>query len=134
MANWNLPTLTDLYTNILTYLKQRDDDNATMFRDGTATNIPTGAIKWNASASKFESWATITWETLDTEYDINVTKLGNVLAADYCKLAVNQTLTGNKTFNGYADFVGNVYLNGTLLTPTASTLNLLPSRDQDLPS
>jgi microcystin-dependent protein len=63
MANWNTPALTDTYANFLVYLKDRDVDLAKMF-DGVGSNIPSGAIGYVASGSKFRKYNGSTWSDL----------------------------------------------------------------------
>jgi hypothetical protein len=71
MADWSLPGLTDLYTNILTYFKGRDDDAVRVndTRATAATNLPTYAKRWNNTAKKWESWSGSAWvdETLSIQ-------------------------------------------------------------------
>ncbi len=62
MADWNAPVLTDTYTNFLDYLKARDVDAASMAE--SPTNPPTGFIRWNSSANKFQKWNGSTWTDL----------------------------------------------------------------------
>jgi hypothetical protein len=66
MSNWNLPGLTDLYTNFLAYLKSRDDD-ATRLNDtrvDNATNLPTYAKRWNDTTQTFQNWWSSAWSNL----------------------------------------------------------------------
>lgn len=68
MANWNLPGLTDTYTNFLTYLKDRDLD-AMKFGDGvTITNPVTGMKRWNPTTFKFEKYTGSAWADMSTQY------------------------------------------------------------------
>ena len=66
MANWSLPSLTDLYTNFLTYLKARDDD-ATRLNDSrvtSATNLPDYSKRWNNPTNTIQNWLASTWTSL----------------------------------------------------------------------
>ncbi len=74
-ANWSLPTLSDLYTNFRQYLSDRLDDSAKMFNSATvtATNLPTGTIRWNSTSSKFEIWSGSAWSDLAATYGISIT-------------------------------------------------------------
>ena len=117
MADWNNPTLTSLYADMLSELKTRDDDAAKMF-DGVGTNLPVGAIKWSATNEQFEKWSGTVWGPLSTFYNINVnqvdgcdvndlgttttalwsaskiqTQLNNHVAATATKLATPRTIT-----------------------------------------
>ncbi len=55
MANWDNPTLTSTYTDVLNELKARDVDALTL-QYSAPTNLPTGAIKWNRTDDKFQEW------------------------------------------------------------------------------
>lgn len=65
MANWNSPVNGDSYqTGILSVLKERDINAATLFSDNlaAATNIPTGAIRYNRALNKFQEWSGTLWQ------------------------------------------------------------------------
>lgn len=66
MANWSLPSLTDLYTNFLTYIKARDDDAVRMndSRSTAATNLPDYAKRWNATTQTFQNWLSAAWSSI----------------------------------------------------------------------
>jgi len=54
--DFNLPTLTTLKASFLTYV--RDNISAIAKMDFTgASNIPTGAVRWNDSSNIFENGA-----------------------------------------------------------------------------
>lgn len=63
-ANWSDPVLTSLYTSVLDMLKDRDVDAATLFLGGSATNIPTGAIRFNRGTGMFQEWDGATWNNV----------------------------------------------------------------------
>ena len=83
MANWSLPTLSDLYVDFLTYLKNRDTDLALMFDGTSSTNVPTNAVGWNSTNSRFEKYNGTSWDPLDASYEINVISLGGQIASYY---------------------------------------------------
>jgi hypothetical protein len=60
MADWNQPQLSSLYTNVLTNLKDRDIDSATLFLN-TPTNPVTGFIRFNRTTNLFEEWNGSAW-------------------------------------------------------------------------
>lgn len=68
MANWSNPTLTSLYTDFLTQLKDRDTDLALQFDGTTSTNLSTGTIRWNSSINRWQKWSGATWGELTTTY------------------------------------------------------------------
>lgn len=116
MADWSLPGLTDLYTNILTYLKGRDTDAITLCVSAP-TNTPTGAFKYVRASDKFQEWDGAAWQdkvlsiagggtgsatqsgartalglgTIATQDSNNVSITGGTIAG--CSIAVSQ-LTG----------------------------------------
>lgn len=75
MANWTKPEITDTYTELLDFLKDRDIDLATMFQDLTgvvAGSLPVGTLRWNDAGSKFEKWNGSAWVDLATQYAVDV--------------------------------------------------------------
>lgn len=91
MANWSLPTLTDLYTNFRQYLSDRLDDAAKMFDSATTTptNQPVGTKRWNSTANKFEKWDGSAWSDLASTYSISIS--GNASTATTAATATNVT-------------------------------------------
>lgn len=78
MANWSNPTLTTTYQSFLDTLKDRDVDLAVAFSPSfsTATNIPTGTVRWNPTNAYWEvRSSTGTWGPLVAKYLIDVDKL-----------------------------------------------------------
>lgn len=84
MANWSLPTIADLYANIIAYLNNRLNDAALWFDSSltSPTNHPTGTKRWNNSSSKFEKWNGSAWEDLAATYSISIS--GNAATATTC--------------------------------------------------
>ena len=70
MANWNNPQLTSTYTNFLAEVKARDEDLAKQFSNGTISNQPDGAIKWDSSANIWKKWSSSgsSWGALTSTY------------------------------------------------------------------
>jgi hypothetical protein len=60
LANWLNPLLSSLYTDVLTTLKSRDVDSATLFLYGHS-NQSIGSIKFNRATNVFEEWDGTTW-------------------------------------------------------------------------
>lgn len=93
MADWNVPTVTSLYTDWDTGLKARDDSLAKMFDDGVSwSNLPSGVIRWNSSSSRFEKWNGTTWANLSTALT-DVCKTANNLS-DLASAATARTNLG----------------------------------------
>jgi hypothetical protein len=73
MANHALPTTTDTYANVLSYIDARLDDlsrwNGTAYAE--PTGLITGAIRWNATTFRWDTWNGTNWTTpLTTRLDI----------------------------------------------------------------
>lgn len=78
MANWSSPTLTSLYTDFLSQLKDRDVDIALQFDGTTSSNIPTGAVRWNSTANRWNKWNGSSWAELTSTYALTaLTTTGN---------------------------------------------------------
>ena len=60
MANWVKPEITDLYTDVLEYIKSRDVDAITLNKS-TASSLPIGAIKYDRTGKKFQEWDGSIW-------------------------------------------------------------------------
>jgi hypothetical protein len=90
MANWTLPTLTDLYGNFLSFLKGRDDDLARGLDPArvTVTNQPQWSIRWSSASNKWELFNGSAWVDLAATYAINIS--GN--AATSTKWAATKTI------------------------------------------
>lgn len=63
MANWSLPTIGSDYLDVLDLLHGKDVNAGTLFSDSlaAATNIPTGAIRYNRALDKFQEWDGAAW-------------------------------------------------------------------------
>ena len=96
MANWNLPSITDLYTNVLAYIGNRLNDLALMLDSVSTspTNLPTGAKRWNSTSKKWEVWDGSAWADMAALYAISIS--GNAATA------TNSTQLGGVAASGYA--------------------------------
>lgn len=79
MADFSKPVLSDLYQNVLQYIRDLFAD-AVKWLDGTSsTNVPTGAKRWNATTKRFEKYDGVSWVELipkaTDKYDINVDRV-----------------------------------------------------------
>jgi hypothetical protein len=83
MVDWTKPGLTDTYANVLAYLNARDVDTATQFVGSSSTNIPNGAIRWNAAAYRWDTYSSSggTWGQLYNQLNIGTVLLGSVSAS-----------------------------------------------------
>jgi microcystin-dependent protein len=62
-ADFNQPTVTSLYLDVIDNLKTRDISAITLDKDDP-NNIPQNAIKWVRATSKFQEYITATWNDL----------------------------------------------------------------------
>lgn len=60
-ANWSNPLITSAYVDVISELKDRDADLATMFQTAGYSNIPTGAISYVDASKKFQRWSGAAW-------------------------------------------------------------------------
>lgn len=135
-ADWNTPTSTSLYTAVLSTLKDRDLDAATQFNNGTATNIPTGAVKWDTSLNRWQKYASGAWGELTATYQLtgvtctSLSNTGNTTLGDSAADAVTVN-AGSWTFNNATSFGGSGALsfsnNLTLSGATTHTGGLIAS-------
>ncbi len=95
MANWSNPTLTSLYTDLLTELKARDTDLALQFDGTTSTNLTTNTIRWDSSANRWKKWNGTSWAELTSTYAL--TDLSTTGAAS---IGTTLTVTGAAALNG----------------------------------
>ena len=102
MADWSTPTLSSLYTDFLSYMKDRDVDIAKQFDGTTSSNVPTGAIKWNSTSNRWNKWDGSAWQELTTSYGFNSVTLPNGTANGVAYLNGSKVLTSGSalTFDG----------------------------------
>lgn len=60
--DWNEPTLTSNYADVLSVLKDRDVSSAKMDYTGD-TNLPVGVLRFNTSNNRLERWDGSVWAT-----------------------------------------------------------------------
>lgn len=85
--DFNTPSLSSLYSDMLNQLKARDVEIAKMFDGSSNTNVPVGAIRFNSTNARWEKYDGTTWNNLLAKYSIDVDKV------DGCN--VNDTGTSN---------------------------------------
>lgn len=59
-ADWSVPILTSLYTDVLDLLKSRDEDTAIMFDEtasASAASKPDKTMRFNRTLSRFQEWS-----------------------------------------------------------------------------
>ena len=104
-TDFNKPVVTDAYATLLPGLVTANKDLAMMLEPtltGTSTNLPTGAVRWNATTIRWERYNGTAWVTLpaagNNVYAISIS--GN--AATATALATARTI-GGVSFNGTAN-------------------------------
>lgn len=77
MADFSLPTVTDLWSNVVAFLKNRDLDLAKQLDPAktTVTNPVTDMIRWNSANGFWEIYNGTTWGALAATYNINAFQL-----------------------------------------------------------
>jgi hypothetical protein len=141
MANWSNPTLTSTYTNFLSEVKDRDVDLALQFDGTTSSNLATGTIRWDSSASRWKKWNGSAWAELTGTYALTglsttgaatigttlgvtgVTTLSGGGTSTTPLTADNSTAIATTAFvkaQNYAP-LASPSLTGTPLAPTAAT-------------
>lgn len=106
MANWSNPTLTSLYTDVLTQLKDRDVDLALQFDGTTTTNLTTGTIRWDSTANRWKKWSGSTWAELTATYALTAL-----------------STTGNAAIGGALSVTGSTSLAAATATTPATADN-----------
>jgi hypothetical protein len=86
MASHSQLLTTEQYVALLARIDERLTDLA-QWLDGTGTDLPAGAIKWDSAAKKWKKWSGTTWADLAAEYEIP-TKAAN------CSIAAITGLSG----------------------------------------
>jgi hypothetical protein len=100
MANHSKPEITDNYTDVLSQIRGRFEDQAKGFdpANTSATNIPTNSIRWTSVSNKWQKWNGTSWVDLSSLYAINISgNAGTVTNGVY--ITGNQTVNGTKTFS-----------------------------------
>jgi len=144
MANWSNPVLTSTYTNFVTEVKDRDVDLALGFDGVTPTNLPTGAIRWNSSISRWQKWSGTAWGELATTYALTTitatgTVTGTALIPSSSTVPTNGVylpatnavgIATNSTGRAYVDATGRLLIGASsiLSSPPGSATSLLQIR------
>lgn len=82
-GDFNKPTIDDLYTAVFTLMRENMAEVAKMLDASTATNLPVGAKRWNATTKRFEKWSGSAWSELlakaTDSFDMRVAQSDDVL-------------------------------------------------------
>jgi hypothetical protein len=121
--NWNLPTITDLYTDFLSLLKDRDLDLAKGLDPAkvTVSNPVADMMRWNSANGYWEIFNGVSWAALATTYNINVSTFGGQAAAYYTNITAR---LGYTPANQAGDtFTGPVTVNGKINVASVTIAN-----------
>lgn len=125
MADWSNPTVTSLYTEVLTNLKDRDLDAATQFNNGTPTNVPTNAIRWNGTLGRWQMWSGTAWAELAATYSLtglvctSLSTTGNTTLGDAAADSVTVN-AGTMTFANPVTIGGSLTFSGGLIASSTA--------------
>jgi hypothetical protein len=102
-ADWAKPVSTDTYLNVLTYLREKDTDLATLFSAGAPANLATGAIRLNRSTSpwQFEQWTGSAWSAISVKAALSDTATSATSATS----ATNATQLAGQPGSYYTNYV-----------------------------
>lgn len=103
MANWLKPVLTDLYTNVLDWLKARDTDLAKGLDPAAVTvdNPEAGFIRYSSANRRWEKYDGASWAPLASSYAINADTAAKWLTAR--SLTLTGGVSGSASFDGSAN-------------------------------
>lgn len=134
MANHSLPATTSTYTNFVTELDGRLDDLAVGLDPATttATNIPTGSLRWNSANKYWEKFNGTTWAAMSSQYSININgtvgattpaagQFTSLTTSSAASLAANSTVNGQSIVN-LSD--QQTLTNKTLTSPKISSISI----------
>lgn len=120
-ANWSNPTLTSTYTNFVTEVKARDEDLALQFDGTTATNFPTGTIRWSSSVNRWQKWSGTAWSELTATYALTaLSTTGNASIGG--TLGVTGAATLSSTLGVTGALTCSSSVTGGSFVPTAATV------------
>ena len=72
MPDFNEPTTSETYTNVLQIINDNRESVVKWLDSTSDTNLPTGAKRWNDASKKFEEWSGAAWGDLAALYEIKV--------------------------------------------------------------
>lgn len=85
MSDWSLPTLSNNWTDLISFFKNRDLDVAKGLDPAkvVVTNPATDMIRWNSVNGYWEVYNGVSWVALASIYQINVAQLGGQAGSYY---------------------------------------------------
>lgn len=126
-ANWSNPTTTSLYTNVISEIKNRDEDLALQFDGTTSTNILTNTIRWDSTANRWKKWNGTAWAELASTYALTGLSLtGNASITGTLGVTSTSTFTGAATFNNATSPIISAKIG-----PAAAQQHVLPAVTSD---
>ena len=103
MANWLKPAITDIYTQVLDWLKARDTDLAKGLDPAAVTvdNPEAGFIRYSSANRRWEKYDGASWAPLASSYAINADTAAKWLTAR--SLTLTGGVSGSASFDGSAN-------------------------------
>lgn len=135
MANHALPTTTDTYANVLTYLHARIDDASKWYDSSlTYTNAPEGTVRWDSTALNWKKntgtlGAPVWTQELSPYYNININgTVGATTAAagTFTTLTVNTSAALPATATMGGSTIANLGSGAQTFTGSMSFTNASP--------
>jgi hypothetical protein len=132
-TDFSKPVVGDAYATLLPGIVTALQDLARGLEPtltGTSTNIPTGAVRWNASTTLWERYSGVSWAVLATSYSININgSAGSATTATHlaggAAGAVHwQSASGASGFSGVG-IAGQVLTSGGAGVPTWTSQSAL---------
>ena len=126
MANWSNPVLTSTYTDVLNILKDRDVDLALQFDGATVSNLPTGTIRWNSTANRWQKWTGSAWGELTATYALTglsttgAATIGTTLGVTGQTTLATATATTPATGDNNTNIATTAYVRAQNYAPLAS--------------
>lgn len=119
MANWLKPAITDIYTQVLDWLKARDTDLAKGLDPAAVTvdNPEAGFIRYASAARRWEKFNGTSWAPLASSYAINAD------TASKWQTPRTVTLAGGATGSVALDGSANITLTAAIVQGPGSGLN-----------
>lgn len=122
-ANWNNPTVNSSYLDVPDLLLSRDQDCATLFQNGSASNIPVHAIRYNRSSNKLQEWDGTTWNDLVLSIAAGGTSGANAAAARTALGIGSLGIQDNSNVNITGGTISGVTMSGSVITSGTVALN-----------
>lgn len=122
MADHNKPVLTSTYTNFVSELDARFDDLAVGLDPAvtTATNVPTGSLRWNSALNKDQKWNGAAWVDKSATYVFTAAQVTSLLSSGNVTLSLGNVIIPDASLFSFG--AGTTNIAGS---SAAQTINLV---------